>query len=183
MFAGTWVFNDGRFGTRQLITGTVAYVVSNFGVTLAVLASVAAAALMERSYGLGSWRVRASGGADGPEERLAGDAKILDDDVYAGLARWLELVGAPRSDGAVDAEGATEGCKELPRLLRHDPTDKLCPCPAPGCAGQLLPRVELAEAFATLFVALGLGVALWLTAHISPMIAFAPQSWPFSGCR
>ncbi|KAI9024634.1 hypothetical protein DFJ74DRAFT_665707 [Hyaloraphidium curvatum] len=178
MFAGNWVFNDGRFGTRQLVAGTIAYAVSSFGVTLALVASLAVAAAMERSYAYSSWRVLAPARSGGGRKKVHGAEETLDDHAFAGLARWLDLAGASARDGSpAQEEGARDAGKPLPHLLRHIPFDKLCPCPAPGCAGQLPSHIELTEMLVTFSIASCFGLALWLTAQFSPIFTFAARSW------
>ncbi|KAI9008479.1 hypothetical protein DFJ74DRAFT_711588 [Hyaloraphidium curvatum] len=112
--AGAYVFNDGRFGERQLALGTVGLVLA-FGMVFATFLGPTFYPAVRRPRGLG----------DG------GGKQDASSHIWAGIARWLQLVRTPAvaEDGAPDPAAVTAG------LLEHDPSDTLCPCPRPGCSG------------------------------------------------
>ncbi|KAI9003843.1 hypothetical protein DFJ74DRAFT_743438 [Hyaloraphidium curvatum] len=110
VFDLAWVFNDGRFGTAQLVAATVAFnmAVVVFGAVLPLSASYRSSF---RPRSPASPRIQ-------PADDESGHA-------FAGIARFRQL---DRAEGRES------------RLLAHDARDPLCPCPLPGCAGRTLSR-------------------------------------------
>ncbi|KAI9004924.1 hypothetical protein DFJ74DRAFT_400316 [Hyaloraphidium curvatum] len=63
----------------------------------------------------------------------------LDTNPFATLVRWRRLLAPDRDKVPSEvADGEPTKEREISPLVRHDPEDRLCPCPFPGCAGSVL---------------------------------------------
>ncbi|KAI9023190.1 hypothetical protein DFJ74DRAFT_76433 [Hyaloraphidium curvatum] len=95
---------DAVFGQRQLAAGCVT----------ATFFLIAGSALYIHGH-KAFFRARAAGALPKVDDRNG--------HVFAGLARWIELVSSTENEGTGSV------------LVTHDSNDQLCPCPSPGCAG------------------------------------------------
>ncbi|KAI9034287.1 hypothetical protein DFJ74DRAFT_648784 [Hyaloraphidium curvatum] len=158
-----WVLNDGRFGTSQLIIGTI-----NISVFLLALV-------------IGPLFIGLRATVTRPEPGRAAAAGDLSRHPLGPAVRWVQLIeagadvemeNAPSKEekGELQAEGAS-------KLVRHDHTDPLCPCILPSCAGALLKQsghlrvMEYAIRFSLCFFTYA--IALGYTS----LVSFGPRFW------
>ncbi|KAI9024236.1 hypothetical protein DFJ74DRAFT_705950 [Hyaloraphidium curvatum] len=162
LYAAVYVFNDGRFGTLQIVFANVAYFVAAVGVGLAI-------------------RFRPFSHVDGAEgaaagDRIAlpeGDKDLLDGVQQAGIARWMQLC-----QGARIASGEVADKPGL--FLRHVSGDRFCTCPRPSCCGGIPARAVRWSIAFSVFVCLAFGVGNFLTATWTPLVTFAARTWTTS---
>ncbi|KAI9002864.1 hypothetical protein DFJ74DRAFT_745611 [Hyaloraphidium curvatum] len=117
-FSTILVFNDGRFGTRQLVGGFIAEVVLALGFTTIVL------------FGASFRNVIASAAS------AVSAGREMSWHYSAAIARWLQASRVAEKE----ATGAN--------LVGHIEDDPLCPCARPDCAGgapQAAARLHLLE--------------------------------------
>ncbi|KAI9016620.1 hypothetical protein DFJ74DRAFT_677821 [Hyaloraphidium curvatum] len=112
IFLVVWAFNDGRFGTRQMIAATGALVMEVMLSTSGIFFFGMAAAVEANAATLAS-----SKDLDHPA--------TLDSHPLAGYVRWRQL--------CKDRVGGTEPSP----LVEHVDGDPMCPCPRASCAGPL----------------------------------------------
>ncbi|KAI9023130.1 hypothetical protein DFJ74DRAFT_706009 [Hyaloraphidium curvatum] len=116
-----WAFGPGTFGTRQLVTGTVAVALWQ----ILMLAWGTVTGIIDTRYQADVQRGTFAGG-DGKLDREDGPAPdAMDHDDLAQIARWFQLA-------SLDA-----ACL----LLEHREGDRWCPCTRPGCLGKQPPRI------------------------------------------
>ncbi|KAI9023968.1 hypothetical protein DFJ74DRAFT_59282 [Hyaloraphidium curvatum] len=155
LFTMIWPENDGRFSHRQLAFGTAAFVVLEVAWSIPILAT----GVLEATF-----RRRAVG--EHNEEQGKDTGSPLDLHVLAPLVRYGQLtssrVGARTADGP---------------LLEHDPKDRLCPCPAPSCAGNVLRRTGWMQAAGTAAALIAVTAIYCILCMITQLITFAASTW------
>ncbi|KAI9015964.1 hypothetical protein DFJ74DRAFT_678919 [Hyaloraphidium curvatum] len=156
-------FNDGRYTTASLAAG----IVSNLWFVIVTALPVVFGGLSQ------FWKSFARGGtAREPDYNVH---------VLAGLIRWSQLVDEDSVDGrrAADERESADPPKAGSILLRHFPSDPLCPCAAPTCAGRLgksASLLRLAEASSRVLLV----TASLMMVLTTPLVVRAPVFWTSS---
>ncbi|KAI9014321.1 hypothetical protein DFJ74DRAFT_289129 [Hyaloraphidium curvatum] len=131
--AFVWVFNGGRFGTRQLVaaavTAGVRFLLYGFGMSL--VSNMANRSILR-------------------EPGSGGIVRLPDLSFWptATLWRYQQLSGASVSVGEKEGRQDDDHTFDRPSvLLAHSEGDQFCCCPAPACAGSAASRAGRTQAF------------------------------------
>ncbi|KAI9020327.1 hypothetical protein DFJ74DRAFT_769046 [Hyaloraphidium curvatum] len=169
MVAPVLVFNEGRFGQRQVDaflgnTAVMTAVSALWFLRTEILGGKAALSSILKVKGMYQ---EESGKKDDVEEPPAASSP-LDTHPDAVVARWSQLAEFANADG----EDGTQGS----RLLVHD-EDAPCPCPLPGCASRLfvIAAFQRLVTVAWIFIVFIPGYTVFL--NWTSWVTFGAQTW------
>ncbi|KAI9028395.1 hypothetical protein DFJ74DRAFT_765359 [Hyaloraphidium curvatum] len=153
LLALQWIFNGGRFGTRQLIVATVQVVVSDAFWAVPV--------------------VRGRVGGEAPKF-IADAERLLDSSQFAGVARYLQLVRT----AAHHAQEPGKSSASSFGLLAHDDEDvDTCPCPRDTCAGSIRASLPVQPLLTFLTVFLAFNFTAGILTYWTGIVTFREQTW------
>ncbi|KAI9032426.1 hypothetical protein DFJ74DRAFT_334784 [Hyaloraphidium curvatum] len=167
VLAVCWVYGGDLFGTRQLAFATAARTLEVFLIGLVFIGSGFQLQNLETTNGGMKRRRDEEKGISGNDV----EPPVMDDDLLAPVARWLQLVAAS------DAAGAQNG-DDVPPLIAHVDRDPYCPCSRPSCLGPLPRRFSIAfVAFFSLF-SLPAAITMYtILGAYSALFTLAADTW------